>query len=173
MLPPRCIPLFQSHQTRNALDTNQIYFHHIFFIQLECILLLSHQSVVQTVLIQQEIINPHSQHSIIIVIWHRRIFRDDNLLEEIAILRQRALLLFHLCPIRNRISWLDIITPGFFIADKINFQLLADSVTFFIGFIQSNNSHIHIEAAYLRLIENNILHSMGFFQLTKIETGIT
>ena len=45
-------------------------------------------------------------------------------------------------------------------------------MTFFIGFIQSDNAHIHIEAPYLQFIEDDILHSMSFFQLTEIETGI-
>ena len=47
-----------------------------------------HQSVIQTALIQQEIIDTHNQHPIIIVIRYRRIFRNDNLFEEIARQRQ-------------------------------------------------------------------------------------
>lgn len=53
------------------------------------------KSVIQTILIQQEIIDTHNQHPIIIVIRCRRIFRNDNT----------------------------------FITNKINFQLLSDSVT--------------------------------------------
>ena len=100
------------------------------------------------------------------------IFRDNDLLKEIASQHQRALLLFHLFLIRNRIDRLDIITLGAFIASKINFQPFANSMTFFIGFIQSDNSHIHIKTAYLQLIENDILHSMSSFQLAEIETSI-
>ena len=130
-----------------------------------------YQSVIQTILFQQEIINTHNQHSIVIVIRHRCIFRDDDLFEEIASQHQGALLLFHLCLIRNRIGRLDIIALRAFVTDKINFQLLADSVTFFIGFIQSDNAHIYIEAPYLQLIEDDILHSMSSFQLAEIETA--
>ena len=133
---------------------------------------LSHQSVIQTILIQQKIINTHNQHPIIIVIRCRCIFRDDDLLKKITSQHQGALLLFHLCLIRNQIGRLDIIALASFIANKINFQLLADSVSLLIGFIQSNNAHIHIEAPYLQFIEDDILHSMSFFQLTEIETGV-
>ena len=63
----------------------------------------------------------------------RCIFRNDDLLEEIASQHQGTLLLFHLCLVWNRINRLDIITPGAFVVDKINFQLPADSMTFFIG----------------------------------------
>ena len=69
-----------------------------------------YRSVIQTALIQQEIIDTHNQHPIIIVIRYRRIFRNDNLFEEIARQRQWALLLFHLCLVWNRIGRLDIIT---------------------------------------------------------------
>ena len=43
---------------------------------------------------------------------------------------------------------------------------------FFIGFIQSYHTHIYIEATNLQLIEDDILHSMRFFQLTEIKTSI-
>ena len=55
---------------------------------------------------------------------------------------------------------------------RINFQLFADSMPFFIGFIQSYHTHIYIEATNLQLIEDDILHSMRFFQLTEIKTSI-
>lgn len=133
---------------------------------------LHYQSIIQTALIQQEIIDAHNQHPIVIVIRCRYFFRDDDLLEEIDSQHQGAMLLFHLCPIWNRIDRLNIIPLRAFITDKINFRLFADSITFFIGFIQSDNSHIHIKTAYLQLIEDDIFHKMSFFQLTEIETGI-
>ena len=76
--------------------------------------ILSHQSVIQTILIQQEIINPHNQHSIVIVIRRRCVFRNDDFLKESAGQHQGPLLLFHLCLVGNRIGRLNIITPTSF-----------------------------------------------------------
>lgn len=57
----------------------------------------------------------------------RCIFRNDDLLEEIASQFHRVLLLFHFYLVRNHISWLNIVTLISFITNKADFQLPADS----------------------------------------------
>lgn len=75
---------------------------------------------IQTVLIQQEVVDIHDQHTRLIVIRCRCIFGNDNSLEEISRQHQRSLFLFHFGLIGNRISRLDIIALETLVADKFN-----------------------------------------------------
>ena len=68
---------------------------------------------VQTVFIQQEIIDAHNQDTILIVIRCRSILGDDDPLEEISGQHQRTLFLLHLRLIRNRVSGLDIVAVSY------------------------------------------------------------
>ena len=63
-------------------------------------------------------------------------------------------------------------SAGTFVADEINFQLLADAVAFIIGAVLHDNTHIHMEPPHFQLIENDILHAVSFFNLTEIQPGI-
>ena len=103
----------------------------------------------------------------------RSVLGDDNTLEEIPGQHQRTLLLLHLGLIRNRVSRLDIITLGTFIEDKVDFQLFTDAVALLIGVILYDDAHIHIEAADFQLIQNDVFHDVGFFQVPEIQTGIS
>ena len=127
---------------------------------------------VQTVLVQQEVIDTHNQHAGLIVIRCKRIFGNNHSLEEISGQHQRTLFLLQLRLIRNRVSRLDIITFGTFVADEVNLQLLADAVAFIIGAVLHDNTHIHIDPPHFQLIENDILHAVSFFNLTEIQPGI-
>lgn len=127
---------------------------------------------IQTILIQQEVVDIHDQHTRLIVIRCRCIFGNDHSLEEISRQHQRSLFLLHFGLIGNRISRLDIIALGTLVADKINFQLFADVGAFLIGFILHDNTHIHIEAPHFQLVKNYILHAVSFFNLTEIQPGI-
>ena len=129
--------------------------------------------VLKTVFVQQEVIDAHNQDSILIVMRCRSVLGDDNTLEEIPGQHQRTLLLLHLGLIRNRVSRLDIITLGTFIEDKVDFQLFTDAVALLIGVILYDDAHIHIEAADFQLIQNDVFHDVGFFQVPEIQTGIS
>lgn len=75
---------------------------------------------IQTILIQQEVVDIHDQHTRLIVIRCRCIFGNDHSLEEISRQHQRFLFLLHFGLIGNRISRLDIIALGTLVADKFN-----------------------------------------------------
>ena len=68
----------------------------------------------------------------------RSILGDDNPLEEIPGQHQRT----HLCLILNRVSGLDIIAFGTFVADKVNLQLFTDAVAL--------------------IVENDVFHDVAF-----------
>ena len=95
---------------------------------------------VQTVFVQQEVIDAHNQHAGLIVIRRRRIFGNNHSLEEISGQHQRTLFLLQLRLIRNRVSGLDIIALGTLVAEKINLQLFADAVAFIIGAVLHNKT---------------------------------
>lgn len=62
---------------------------------------------IQTVLIQQEVIDIHNQHTRLIVIRCRCIFGNDHSLEEISCQHQRSLFLLHFGLSGNCISRLE------------------------------------------------------------------
>ena len=103
----------------------------------------------------------------------RSILGDDNALEEIPGQHQGTLFLLHLGLIRNGVSRLDIVAFGAFVANKVNLQLFTDAVALFVGIILYDDAHIYIEAADFQLIEDDVFHAVGFFQLSEIQTGIS
>mgnify|MGYP001675784915 CR=1 FL=1 len=127
----------------------------------------------QTVLIEQEIIDAHQQHALFIIVRRRRILRDDHTLEKIARQHQRALLLLHLCGIGQRVGGLDIVPLRSLVADEINLKLSANAAALFIPVVLHDDADIHIEAANLQFIEDDILHAVRLFQLSEIQPGIS
>ena len=102
--------------------------------------------------IYQKLIYTNNQHPIIIIIWNGRIFRNND--SNIGIWEHFT---YSILPYKKyHISRLNIIALITFVSDKIKFQLLVNSVTFFIRFIQGNNSPIYFKSPYFKLIEDNI-----------------
>lgn len=91
---------------------------------------------------KEEVINVHSQDTIVIIIGLYNIFRDNNLLERIINLSEWSDFLRAFRFIRQRIRRLDIVSGGTKIAYKIYFQLFSIHFAVLIFLTLENISYI-------------------------------
>ena len=126
----------------------------------------------QTAWIKQEIVDIHCQYSIVIIIGGNKVLRYDHFLEGIVYASEGANLLDSFPFIWDGIGTLDVTPRRTTIADEINLKLLSQSPAIIILLHNGHNSNIHIVTTHGQLIENNILHGMGLFQLPEIDSGI-
>lgn len=131
-----------------------------------------HRLLLQTIGIQHKFKDAHNQHTTFVIVRCWCILRNNDFLESVAGHHQRALFLFHFCLIRDSVSRLNIVTFGAFVAYEIYFILLADAASIFASAVYHHNANIHIEASDFQLIENDILHRVGFLQLTEVQTCV-
>lgn len=74
----------------------------------------------------KKIIYIDKQHSIVVLIANNIVPNNDDFLETVVDLPQRTQLLLHFVVIGNTVGRLDIIPSIAYVANKIDFQLLAD-----------------------------------------------
>ena len=123
--------------------------------------------------IEQKVIDVYGQDTIFIVVWLNNILSNDDFLKRIVNLSERSDFLNPFCFIRQRIGRLDIIPCGTKIANKINFQLLADYLAILVSLSNRYHTYIYTITTHTKFIINHIFHGVGLFKLTEVNSGIT
>ena len=96
--------------------------------------------------IKEEVINVHSQNTILIVVRLNDVFGNNNFLERIINLSEWSDFLSTLRFIWQRIRRLDVVSGRTKIAYKIDFKLFADNLTIMIS----------IPSKKLRAVKDNV-----------------
>ena len=128
--------------------------------------------IFQTICIQKKIFHSHNDKSSSFSKVLTSIY-NDNLLKRIRDITQRIELLSLLFFRGHVVCNLNIISLTALIYYKINLQLLANTLTFFIPVKYFHNTHINIIATDQQLIINNILHDVSRLLLSEIQSGIS
>ena len=123
--------------------------------------------------IKEEVINVHSQNTILIVVWLNDVFGNNDFLERIVNLPEWSGFLRALCLIRQRICRLNIVSGRTKVADKIHLQIGALRLSFLILCISEYSADIYVESSYPHLIVYEIFHQVAFFILSKVDTSVT
>ena len=97
---------------------------------------------------------------------------DDDFLERVVHLGQRSLLILPFLLVIHAEGRLDIVAFAALVAHKVNLQLGAHLLAVLVTRDYWHYTYIDVEATNQQLVVYDILHQVGLFVLTEIDTGI-
>ena len=125
-------------------------------------------SQLQTVRIEQEIQHVDGQDSVLVTPDRRVVARDDNLLERVAHVFERAYLFRPLLLVGYGERRLDVVPSASEVRHEVNLDLLV------VGFRvpQVNHADVNVVTAYPELVVDDVLHQVRLLELPEIQQRI-